>query len=174
MAKRQCKVTKKTGKTQSVKMSVPVVVEAAKSEPVAAPSPPATAARSEESAVTAERIHKNAQEFYALYSRYNDLRELAKALNKLPNTAPLPENVKVHSVDLTFEVENVVRTVRLADVRAIGEIAPLIAISLSRFIELMHQEVFTLTASSSAMQQAIENTIARREPAPQPTSPPPT
>lgn len=178
MAKQQCRITKKSGKTQRVQETVPVVVEAVKSEPVTAPAAqtetPETTSRSEAPVVTAERIHKNAQEFYSLYSRYNDLRELAKVLNKLPTSTPLPETVKLHGIDLVFEIDNVVRSVRMADVRTIGEIAPLIASSLSQFIELMHQEIFTLTASSAAMQQAIENTIARREPAPQTSSPPPT
>jgi hypothetical protein len=35
----------------------------------------------------------------------------------------------------------------------------------------MHQEIFTLNAASTAMQQAIENTILRRDAAQQPPAP---
>lgn len=153
-------------KTKTQTINVPVVVEAVKTEPVTETAPQQET-RNEDATVTAERIQKNATNFYSLYERYNTLRELARVLNGLPQNNPIPDAAKIDKISMSFTVNGKSRTVDMADVRLIGEIAPLIANTLSTFIEHMHQEIFTLNTAGTAMQQAIENTILRRE-APQP------
>jgi len=136
---------------------------------VQVPAPVET--RTEDAAVTAARIQQNALEFYSLYERYTTLRELARVLNGLQQNSPFPADVKIEQIEFTFNIGGVSNSVTMAEPRAVGEIAPIIASTLSTFIELMHQEIFTLNASGSAMQQAIENTILRRDALQQQTAP---
>lgn len=136
---------------------------------VQVPAPVET--RSEDAAITAARIQQNASTFYELYERYTTLRELARALNGSQQSSPFPADIKIEQIELTFNIGGVSKSVTMAEPRAVGEIAPIIASTLSTFIELMHQEIFTLNASGSAMQQAIENTILRRDAAQQPPAP---
>jgi hypothetical protein len=142
----------------------PVVVDA-----VAVQAPVET--RTEDAAVTAARIQQNAEIFYSLYERYNTLRELARVLNGLQQNSPFPQDVKIEQVELTFNIGGVSRSVTMTEPRVVGELAPMIASTLSTLIELMHQEIFTLNTASTAMQQAIENTILRRDAAQQPPAP---
>jgi hypothetical protein len=96
---------------------------------------------------------------------------LARVLNGLQQNSPFPADVKIEQIEFTFNIGGVSNSVTMAEPRAVGEIAPIIASTLSTFIELMHQEIFTLNASGSAMQQAIENTILRRDALQQQTAP---
>lgn len=127
--------------------------------------------RTEDAAVTAARIQQNALAFYSLYERYSTLRELARVLNGLQQNSPFPADVKIEQVELTFNIGGVSHSVTMAEPQVVGELAPIIASTLSRFIEFMHQEIFTLNTASAAMQQAIENTILRRDAAQQPPAP---
>jgi ethanolamine utilization protein EutA (predicted chaperonin) len=147
-------------------INVPVVVDAVS---VQVPAPVET--RTEDAAITAARIQQNASTFYELYARYTTVRELARVLNGLQQNSPFPNDVKIEQLELTFNVGGVSRSVTMAEPRAVGELAPIIASTLSTFIELMHQEIFNLNASSAAMQQAIENTILRRDASQQPPAP---
>ena len=142
----------------------PVVVDA-----VSVQNPASAETRTEDAAITASRIQQNAVAFYALYERYNTLRELARVLNGLQQNSPFPADVKIEQIEMTFNIGGVSRSVTMAEPRMVGEIAPMLASTLSTFIELMHQEIFTLNTASTAMQQAIENTILRRDAAQQPT-----
>lgn len=147
-------------------INIPVVVDA-----VSVQNPAPVETRTEDAAVTAARIQQNASTFYSLYERYNTVRELARVLNGLQQNSPFPNDVKIEQLELTFNIAGVSQSVTMAEPRAVGELAPIIASTLSTFIELMHQEIFNLNTSSAAMQQAIENTILRRDASQQPPAP---
>lgn len=115
----------------------------------------------EDATFTAERIHKSATTFYDVYSRYNAVRELAKQINGLPQSGALPPHVKINSIEFSFTIGDAAHVVSMAEVKTAGEIAPLLASTLSTLIEKMYQEIFSLNNISTAMQRAIETAIAK-------------
>lgn len=127
----------------------------------ASPTAKPAASTTEDAMTTANRIQKSANTFHDMYSRYNTLRELASTLNGLSPAAPLPAGVSVEKIELTFTVAGKTRSTLAADIRTVGEIAPLIASSLSGLIEKMYTEVFSLNNTGAAMQRALELAIVK-------------
>ena len=125
------------------------------------PPTPVATTTTEDAMTTANRIQKSANTFHDMYERYNTLRELGKVLNGLSSTAPLPAGVIVDKIELVFTVEGRTYTTLASDIRTVGEIAPLIASSLSGLIEKMYTEVFSLNNTGAAMQRALETAIVK-------------
>lgn len=115
----------------------------------------------EDAMFTAERILKSATFFHELYARYNAVRELAKQLNGLPQSSPLPAAVKIDKIEFSFTIGEQAHVVSMAEVKTAGEIAPILASTLSTCMEKMYQEIFSLNNISTAMQRAIETAIVK-------------
>lgn len=144
----------KTCSPTTVTQSVPVTVNVV--QPV---SPPQQQLTSDNSPAA---IRDSANKFYDMFDRYDKLRVLARKLNGLPQAGPYPDGVKIDKVDLAFTVGGQQHTAVISGSRIVGELAALIANELSVLIEQMHNEVFSLTHISAAMQKAIEDSIAKR------------
>lgn len=115
----------------------------------------------ESATFTAERIQKNADTFFSMYSRYEAVRELAKRLNGLPQSGPLPSSVTFNKIEFNFVIDGKEYSVDMAEIKSVLEITPLIANTLSVFLEKMYQEIFSLNNIGSAMQRAIEQAIVK-------------
>ena len=140
--------------TTTVTQSVPVTVTVA--QPIPTPQQQLTSDNS------AEAIRDSANKFHAMFDSYDKLRVLARKLNGLPQAGPYPAGVKIDKVDLAFTIDGQQHTAVISGSVIVGELAPLIANELSALIEQMHTEVFSLTHISTAMQKAIEDSIAKR------------
>jgi len=106
-------------------------------------------------------IKKHATGFTDMYAAYNELRALARPLNGLLPTDKIPDGLKINSVKISYEVAGEDREAAIQSVETVGELAPLIATALRRFIDEIRAELNMLDASTSAVQAAISAYIAQ-------------
>lgn len=105
----------------------------------------------------ATTIAEKSANFNAAYNKYLALRELAKPLNGLSQSDPLPANVAVTKVAIEFVVDGKPNTAEIPGVLMIGDLAALIGNGLRRLLETMHNDLHTIGFVTNSMQQVVKN-----------------
>ena len=101
------------------------------------------------------KIH--ALNFDSLYSSYNSLRNLARPLNGLQQSDPIPPGVKIKSVKIDYEVDGEPGTASISDVIFVGELAPLIGPALKKRIAEIRSELNILDSVTTAVKAVVGN-----------------
>lgn len=105
----------------------------------------------------AAAIIEKSSSFNSAYSKYLSLRELARPLNGLPQSEPLPSNVQITNVAISFSVDGKEHVAEIPRVFFIGDIASLIGNGLRFLLETMHNDLHTIGFVTNSMQQVVKN-----------------
>jgi hypothetical protein len=159
-----CKTSSNTTTvTTTAKLSMPALTAAAAGVGIgvksAANDPGQTQISIEDPAIA---IRDNSADFYKLYAQYLALRELAMPLNGLPQTAPLPESVKISKITIDFSVDGKPNTAEIPGATSIAEVSVAIGTGLRAIIDKMHQTLFVLGHVTSNMQVAVKQAVTAR------------
>jgi hypothetical protein len=164
MAKKKCaqtKCNKSKCKNKTCETQQPPVLEAAMSTAVAATQAAQVTMQNEVVTDPAATIVEKSANFNAAYSKYVALRELARPLNGLSQSDPLPANVAVTKVTVEFSVDGKPNTAEIPGVLMLGDIAALIGNGLRRLLETMHNDLHTIGFVTNSMQQVVKNAATK-------------
>lgn len=100
-------------------------------------------------------IKTHATNFDALYGAYNSLRNLARPLNGLQQSDPIPPGVKIKSIRIDYAIDGLPGSATIPDVVLVGEIAPLIGPALRKLIAEIRSELNMLDNVVTAVQAVV-------------------
>lgn len=165
MAKKKCartKCDKSKCKNKACDSKImPPVLTAAVPTITATPRAAQLSAQNETITDPAATIVEKSANFNAAYSKYLALRELARPLNGLSQSDPLPANVAVTKVMLEFSVDGKPNTAEIPGVAMIGDLAALIGNGLRLLLETMHNDLHTIGFVTNSMQQVVKNAATK-------------
>jgi hypothetical protein len=113
-------------------------------------------------------IKRGGQKFYDYYAAYKNIRELARPLNGLPQSAPFPAAVSINKITVEFTVNGLARSIEIPEPAKVGDIAPLVSFAIRDIIEKMNNELHILSYLVSGMHTAVQNAFNSRVMAPPP------
>jgi hypothetical protein len=159
-AQTKCRKSKCKNNSCDEKSKMPVL-EAAAETTVAGAQTAQITTQTETITDPAATIVEKSAEFNAAYSKYLALRELARPLNGLSQSDPLPANVAVTKVAIEFSVDGKPNTAEIPGVLMIGDLAALIGNGLRRLLETMHNDLHTIGFVTNSMQQVVKNAASK-------------
>jgi hypothetical protein len=113
-------------------------------------------------------IKRGGEKFYDYYLQYRNLREIARAINGLQQSAPFPRQLSIQKITIDFTIDGVAKTAESAEPKKVGDIAPLISFAIRNVIEKMHNELHVLSYLVTGMRDAVQtafNSCAMAPPA---------
>lgn len=113
-------------------------------------------------------IKRGGEKFYDYYTAYKKIRELAKPLNGLPQSAPFPRGLSVQKIVINFTAQDVEYSVEIPEPQKAGDIAPLISFAIRDLVEKMNNELHVLSYLVSGMHNAVQAAFNARANAPPP------
>jgi hypothetical protein len=100
-------------------------------------------------------IRDHAGKFDALYAAYDALRNLAKPLNGMQQSDPLPANLKIQSIKISYELDGAQYAAEISTVNFVGELAPLLGPALKNLIAEIRAELNALDSVTTAVKAAV-------------------
>lgn len=141
-------------------------------EPVPRPTQSSDSAEPEETSFVVENadvaIRRGGEKFYDYYALYKNLRELAKPLNGLPYSAPMPNSVSIKKIVIEFTANGEDLSVELPEPQKTGDIAALLSFAIRDVVEKMNNELHILSYLVSGMHSAVQTAFNARVMAPPP------
>lgn len=104
----------------------------------------------------AKDIHRLGTELVDLYSRYTKVHTLAREMNGLPDSAPLPQQIKIHNISFTYSIDGKTQTT-LADLISpshVGEISHLLMSEIERIVDDITNHLTKIRELATASEQA--------------------
>lgn len=104
----------------------------------------------------ANDINRLGQELVDLYSRYTRVHTLAKEMNGLPDSAPLPQQIKIHNIAFTYSIDGKEKTT-LADrinPSHVGEISHLLMAEIERIVDDITNHLTKIRELATSSEQA--------------------
>lgn len=111
-------------------------------------------------------IKRGGEKFYDYYSAYKTIRELARPLNGLSQSAPIPRGLSIQKISIDFTVKEKSYTVEIPEPQKTGDIAPLIAFAIRDLVEKMNNELHILSYLVSSMHNSVQSAFTARVHAP--------
>ena len=129
----------------------PFVYEAEDDEEEYVAQPKQTASASE----AAQLIRQLSNTLVALYGRYSGLHGLAKELNGLAESGPLPDHVDIKKIVVTYTVNGGgVVTAEVLNIQRVGEIGELLRAEIERLVDEIAASLTKIREISTASEQA--------------------
>lgn len=100
--------------------------------------------------------------FYEYYNAYKKLREIAKPLNGLPSSAPIPGSISIDKITVHFTKNGETQTVEIYEPQKISDIAGLISFAVRDVVEKMHNELHVLSQLVSSMNAAVQKAFTAK------------
>lgn len=151
---------------------VPAAAAAPPEEAVPAMQPSDEADEGEGEALVVEQadvaIKRGGEKFYDYYSQYRNLRDIARAINGLPHSAPFPRQMSIQKITIEFTLDGEAKTAESAEPKKVGDIAPLISFAIRDVIEKMNNELHVLSYLVTGMRNSVQTAFNSRAMAPPP------
>lgn len=111
-------------------------------------------------------IKRGGEKFYDYYSAYKTIRELARPLNGLPQSAPIPRGLSIKKITVDFTANDVDYSIDIPEPQKAGEIAPLISFAIRDLVEKMNNELHILSYLVEGMYTSVQSAFQARTMAP--------
>ena len=113
-------------------------------------------------------IKRGGEKFYNYYTQYRYLRDIAKAINGLPQSSPFPKQLSIRKITIDYTLDGEARTAESAEPKKVGDIAPLISFAIRDVIEKMNNELHVLSYLVTGMRNSVQTAFNARAMAPPP------
>lgn len=113
-------------------------------------------------------IKRGGEKFYDYYAQYRNLRDIARAINGLPQSAPFPRQLSIQKITIDFTLDGEAKTAESAEPKKVGDIAPLISFAIRDVIEKMNNELHVLSYLVTGMRNSVQTAFNSRAMAPPP------
>jgi hypothetical protein len=109
--------------------------------------------------VPAGLLHAS-QKVFDLYTKYERIRELTFHLNGLPDSAPLPDHVKIRDIAVAYTVNGLVGVAEIASTELrVGDLYRL----FSKELENLVAEIRTHAAEARLLATSVEQTCTKAQ-----------
>lgn len=88
------------------------------------------------------------------YTAYQDLKVLTTPLNGLPESAPIPKNLKFDEIVINFRLNGEHRTVKLHTVQRAGDLYRILSLEGERLVNVLREQAAAAQASAAAIETA--------------------
>ena len=92
------------------------------------------------------------------FKAYQDLKVLTTPLNGLPDSAPIPENLKFDEIVVNFRLNGEHRTVKLHTVQRAGDLYRLLLLEGERLVSTMRQQAALAQTNAATIEAACSKT----------------
>lgn len=113
-------------------------------------------------------IKRGGEKFYDYYSQYRNLRDIARAINGLSQSAPFPRQMAIQKITIEFTLDGEAKTAESSEPKKVGDIAPLISFAIRDVIEKMNNELHVLSYLVTGMRNSVQTAFNSRAMAPPP------
>ena len=94
------------------------------------------------------------REVFERYDRYEKLRELTRHLNGLPDSAPLPEHVKINSVELNYTVNGLPHIAVFSSTELrVGDLYRLLARETDNLVAEIREQAFAARGAATLIEE---------------------
>lgn len=88
------------------------------------------------------------------YKAYQELKVLTGALNGLPESAAIPDNLKFDEIVVNFRLNGESRTVKLHTVQRAGDVYRLLSLEGARLVNIMRSQAAVAQNNAAAIESA--------------------
>ncbi len=113
-------------------------------------------------------IKRGGEKFYDYYSQYKNIREIARAINGLQQSAPFPRQISIQKISIAFTIDGEEKVAEISEPNKVGDIAPLISFGIRDIVEKMNNELHVLSYLVTGMRDSVHAAFNSRAMSPPP------